>query len=54
MFTDPETHAIVAAQRAELLRADYGKLRLPRKAALRVPAWLRSTKTAARLRSSRA
>jgi hypothetical protein len=54
MTTDPRLHQLIAADRAERLRADYGPLRLPR-VALRLPAWaLRRTTSAGRLRSSRA
>jgi hypothetical protein len=55
MTTDPRIHQLIAADRAERLRADYGRpLRLPR-VALRLPAWLpRRSSSAARLRSSRA
>jgi hypothetical protein len=55
MITDPRTHSLLAAERAELLRAAYAKkttIRVPR-VALGLPAWVH-TPSAARPRSSRA
>ena len=56
MHPDPYVHQLLARDRAELLRADYGPLTAGarERRRLRLPAWARRSSSAARLRSSRA